>query len=135
MDRISIALLILAMVVVLGGCHRSQPATRAATEAAKAPAVKLTEAESALLIASFRGDKAMVKDLLDAGANVNVKDEAGRTPLTEAAWNGHTETIKLLLERGADPNIKKNDGQTALSLALARGQKDAVEVLKNAKPN
>jgi ankyrin repeat protein len=102
-------------------------------EPAKPPVVKLTDAESALLIASFRGDKAMVKDLLDAGTNVNVKDEAGRTPLTEAAWNGHTETIKLLLERGADPNIKKNDGQTALSLALARGKKEAVEALKNAK--
>jgi len=133
MDRISIVLLIPAMVVVLGACHRSPQASETTREPAKAPVVKLTETERALLIASFRGDKAMVKDLLDAGANVNVKDEAGRTPLTEAAWNGHTETIKLLLERGADPNIKKNDGQTALSLALARGQKDAVEVLKNAK--
>ena len=53
--------------------------------------------EIKLLEVAGEGDKKTVKELLDKGAYVNVRDPEGRTPLTEAAWNAHVDTVKLLL--------------------------------------
>jgi ankyrin repeat protein len=79
-----------------------------------------------------KGDEKAVKEMLDKGAYVNVRDPEGRTPLTEAAWEGHVEVVKLLLERGADANARKNDGTTPLSIATGRGHKEIAELLKKA---
>ena len=79
-----------------------------------------------------KGDDKAVKDMLDKGAYVNIRDADGRTPLTEAAWENHVETVKLLLERGADPNAKKNDGTTPLTIATGRDHKEIAELLKKA---
>lgn len=38
-----------------------------------------------------------VKLLIDFGADVNAKDYAGYTPISEAVNNGHVEVVKLLL--------------------------------------
>jgi len=126
-------LFMIILATALVGCNRNPPKSPPANQQVTArPDVPLTEAETELLAASFRGDNEAIRDLLAKGVNVNVKDVDGRTPLTEAAWNGHSEAIKLLLEHGADPSVKKNDGETALSLATARGQKEAVALLKKA---
>lgn len=79
-----------------------------------------------------KGDEKAVKEMLDKGAYVNVRDPEGRTPLTEAAWEGHVEVVKLLLERGANANARKNDGTTPLSIATGRGHKEIAELLKKA---
>jgi ankyrin repeat protein len=39
--------------------------------------------------------------LLDAGADVNVKDKEGRTGLMRAQEEGHTEIVELLKKAGA----------------------------------
>ena len=133
MKPTAILLLMIMLATALVGCNRNgQPGPSANQQVSERSGVSLTEAETGLLVASFKGDNEAIKDLLTKGVNVNIKDADGRTPLTEAAWNGHTETIKLLLEHGADPSVKKNDGETALTLATARGQKEAVALLKKA---
>ena len=43
----------------------------------------------------------MVKLLLDAGTDVNAKDESGRTALMEATSRGNTDIVQLLKEYGA----------------------------------
>jgi len=43
----------------------------------------------------------MVKLLLDAGTDVNAKDESGSTALIEATSRGHTDIVQLLKEYGA----------------------------------
>ena len=53
-----------------------------------------------------------VKALLDKGADVNVKDNSGSTPLIYAARNGRTEVLKALIDKGADVNLKNNYGNT-----------------------
>jgi len=133
MKPTAILLLMIMLATALVGCNRNRQAGLTANQqATERPGVPLSEAETGLLLASFKGDNEAIRDLLAKGVNVNIKDADGRTPLTEAAWNGHTETIKLLLEHGADPSVKKNDGETALTLATARGQKEAVALLKKA---
>ena len=47
------------------------------------------------------GETRFANILLKYGADVNVKDEKGRTPLTLARQNNHTDTINLLLAHGA----------------------------------
>jgi uncharacterized protein len=93
---------------------------------------EMIQREIQLLEVAGKGDNAMVRELLDKGAYVNVRDPEGRTPLTEAAWNNHVETVKLLLDKGANPNAKKVDGATPLSIATTKRHKEIVELLKKA---
>ena len=47
------------------------------------------------------GHEAVVKVLLERGAELETKDDNGWTPLSRAAENGHEAVVKLLLEKGA----------------------------------
>ena len=60
-----------------------------------------------------------VKALLDAGADPNLADRAGTTPLIMAAGYGYTPIVELLLRRGADPRRFNRNGQNALDAALS----------------
>lgn len=55
----------------------------------------------------------LVKLLLDSGANPNMQDAYGNTPLL-FAFSLESKFIRLLLDHGADPSLKDNDGLTAL---------------------
>ena len=49
----------------------------------------------ALHMAAANGHTATCKLLLQAGANVNIKNSAGNTPLHWAALNGHLATVNV----------------------------------------
>ena len=67
--------------------------------------------------------------LIFYGANVNLFDEKGNTPLIGAVYCDN-ETVKMLLDRGANPNIQKRwDKLTPLILAALRGDQEIVENL------
>ena len=53
----------------------------------------------------FRENISEVKELLDAGADVNFIDAKGDTPLSTAIETDNYEMVKLLLEKKADPNL------------------------------
>jgi ankyrin repeat protein len=76
-----------------------------------------------------RDDPGPVKQRLDAGANVNARDDLGDTPLILVAQYDHTATARLLLERGADVNARDKQGMTALMEAAKGGHAAAVELL------
>jgi ankyrin repeat protein len=97
---------------------------------------QMIKREMDLLEATARNYVKLVRELLDKGAYVNVRDPEGRTPLTEAVWNNNPELVELLLERGANANTQKNDGATPLSIAQGRAygkpRQEIVEMLKKA---
>lgn len=62
-------------------------------------------------------DTSRIRLLLEAGADVNVKDENGRTPFHHACRNLHGDTIQLLRDHGADTHVKDNQGRTGHDLA------------------
>lgn len=72
----------------------------------------------------------MIPMLLGAGADINIKNAGGNTPLILAANIGDKETVKLLLEAGADKNIKADDGNTALDLAKENAEKEVADLLE-----
>ena len=55
------------------------------------------------------------------GADINARDDSGKTALMCAAMNGHKEAVQALLERSADATIQDKSGQTASALATGMG--------------
>jgi ankyrin repeat protein len=71
-----------------------------------------------LLYAVLYGDASTMKLLLDAGADPNIRNDAGASPLMWAA--GDLEKVRLLVEHGADVNAKSDAGRTPLLIAAGR---------------
>ena len=66
------------------------------------------------------GTAQQVIEAIRNGANVNAKDNNGRTALMIAATlNKNPEIITALIKAGADVNAKDNDGRTALMFTAA----------------
>jgi ankyrin repeat protein len=73
----------------------------------------------------------MAKMLIDRGANVNVQDKLGMTPLLWAASSnfGDAGMIELLLKSGAKTDIRNKDGLTALELAKKYNHTELIPAL------
>lgn len=63
---------------------------------------------------------ATLRRLVEAGANVDARDENGSTALHPAASLGWTRVIQLLADRGADLTVANKNGKTPLDLATPR---------------
>ena len=101
------------------------------------PADRATAADSALKPATLesavaQGDLAQTATLLDQGAVIDTRDEAGRTPLMLAVTGDRLEIVRLLLARGADPNVADNGGHTPLQQATKRNLRDIAALLEQA---
>lgn len=67
--------------------------------------------------------------LVEAGANINVKQQAGATPLHSAAQNGNIDMLILLLEAGAEVNVRMEGGKLPADLAREKGFIQVAEAL------
>lgn len=76
-----------------------------------------------------------VKQAVKLGADVNEKDENGRTPLMIVCCFGRTEIAALLLKLGADIEAKDNDGWTPIVFASSQWRLDMVTLLLEAGAN
>ncbi|KAL2927138.1 ADP-ribosylation factor GTPase-activating protein AGD2 [Bienertia sinuspersici] len=76
---------------------------------------------SLLHLACHVGNAVMIELLLQFGADVNMRDFHGRTPLHHCIARKDNELAKYLLRRGAKRLIKDWGGQTALERAMELG--------------
>lgn len=83
--------------------------------------------DQALADAAFVCDLIKTRELLTAGANPDVRDEDGRTPLFSAVLGGSIGLVGLLLESGADINARDHQGFSALHFAA---QEDLPEMAR-----
>lgn len=59
------------------------------------------------------GNKAIAEALIDAGADLNLRNNDGATALHAAAFFCRIEIVQLLIDAKADKNLKNNFGATA----------------------
>jgi hypothetical protein len=112
-------------------------ARAAASGALSASADRAARADGALKPATLQsavaqGDLAQTALLLDRGAVIDARDDAGRTPLMLAVTEDRAEVVRLLLARGADPNAADNAGHTPLQQATKRNLQDVAALLEQA---
>ena len=72
---------------------------------------------TSLYVAAQEGKEAVVRPLIEAGADVNKTKDNNATPLYIAAQEGYETVVRALIEVGADINKAINDGRTPLVVA------------------
>lgn len=70
--------------------------------------------------------------LIELGANVNVSNKEGITPLMDAIALGDMQSAKTLIEKGADLNLQNNKGVSALHYAIAYDNVEICQILLDA---
>uniref|UniRef100_M4BKI8 Uncharacterized protein n=1 Tax=Hyaloperonospora arabidopsidis (strain Emoy2) TaxID=559515 RepID=M4BKI8_HYAAE len=76
---------------------------------------------TALLLACMAGHANVVEQLLDAGADPQVEDKDGNTPLHFTSRSGNYRATYLLLTAGADPDMPNEQDETAFDIAEQQG--------------
>lgn len=108
--------------------------------------VSRPKCDSALHVAAEFDAAVAAKALIGIGANVNLRDFSGRTPLIYAAQFNASKTIRVLIDDGLAPvdlpeqttlnhGGSRSSGDTALHTAVKYGSVEAVKALLDAGAN
>lgn len=84
---------------------------------------------SPLYDACSKGYTMIASLLIEAGADVNVREVRGRTALYSAAFHNHAATVSLLLLKGANYRLMDSANRSALIAASAAGQLESLHEL------
>ncbi|KAH0565683.1 hypothetical protein GP486_000923 [Trichoglossum hirsutum] len=79
--------------------------------------------------AATRGQEAMVRQMLEMGADISTRDGNGCTALRMAARGGHEAVVQLLLEKGAGAVAETENGSTLLHEAARNGHEVVIRLL------
>ncbi|WP_265021563.1 ankyrin repeat domain-containing protein [Wolbachia endosymbiont (group A) of Icerya purchasi] len=90
---------------------------------------KQLDLDKELLISTEKGDLEKVRDGIRQGANVNVQDGQGWTPVFWAIQKNNFNIVELLLDNNADIKVKDNEGWTPIHWAVQLGSLDVVKRL------
>ncbi|BES94375.1 SH2 domain [Nesidiocoris tenuis] len=86
--------------------------------------------QTAVLLASTLGKEVILEKLIDSGAAVNCRDQAGNTPLHYACQKNMPNIVRILVKGGANVQIRNsNTGLVPLHEAARFGHKEIIEML------
>lgn len=86
-------------------------------------------AKTALMYAVNSGETESVTELLQHGANVNIRLAGGYSALLYAASKKSSDVLEALLAKGADIHVQNQGGETPLLFAAQAGQTQNVRLL------
>ncbi|XP_030393859.1 E3 ubiquitin-protein ligase MIB2 isoform X7 [Gopherus evgoodei] len=87
------------------------------------------QGRTALQVAAHLGRVEVVKILLQANANIDLKDEEGDAALHYAAFGNQAEVVRVLVSHGANADLLNNAKCTALYVAVSKGFTEIVRIL------
>jgi ankyrin repeat protein len=86
--------------------------------------------QTPLIIAAQAGCKDIVELLLQAGADIEHRNDQGENAFISATQEGHIDVVRILIDRVANINQSNADGETALALAIKyRHKKELIDLL------
>ena len=128
LNFIAIVLIVVSLMLITGCSNPSSDGINTTEEknvSAKVPKMSLHEA-------AYFGNTTVINQHIEAGTNLNEKEElGGATPLISAVTFGRTEAAIALINGGADLNMKNREGSTALHIAAFFCRVEIVEALLN----
>lgn len=95
----------------------------------------ITTGETALHIVTARRDLIWVRFLTQKGANPNIRDKEGNTPLQIAASLGFQEAVEVLIKAGANIDDTNVAGETPLISSVHRRDVTMIRLLLANKAN
>lgn len=97
----------------------------------------LTSGDTGLHIVVQRRDALWTRFLLQRGADPNIRNKQGLTPLQVATTLGFTEGVEALIKGGASVNVSDQTGETPLIAAVHQRDVELVRLLldKGADPD
>lgn len=110
--------IIVIALVIFTGCSKNEDSN-----------AEIKPPHVSLQVAALQGNTQIIRQHIDAGSDLDVKDEYGSTPLIIATTFGKTETAKILIEGGADLGITNNEGATPLHIAAFFCRTEIVKAL------
>ena len=91
------------------------------------------DCQTALVVASDKGNTDAINVLLTAGADPNIADANGNTCLHFTVHQGcNKEVVQMIIDHGAHVIIANKNGLTALMIACERGNIDVINILLEA---
>ncbi|KAL9043046.1 MAG: hypothetical protein Q9214_003613 [Letrouitia sp. 1 TL-2023] len=90
---------------------------------------------SSLHLALRTGDVAIIRRLLEVGAEINAEDSLFGNPLQQASFFGQEDIMEMLLERNADIRMRAGIFRSSLRAAIQTQNKSAIRLLLKAGEN
>lgn len=119
--KVVTAVILAVTLITITACNSKQ-GNPSSNESTKPPAMDIHAA-------AFLGNTEVIRQHVNAGTDLNKKDEFGSTPLNTATVFGKTEVALILIEAGADVNALNNEGSTPLHTAAFFCRPEIVQAL------
>jgi len=127
--KVQTTLMMCIVIMGLAACNGHKPDTRSGEKSISGAQKKPEPPELDIHAAALMGDIKAIRQHIEAGTDLDMKDQYGSTPLVVAITFDRTEVAGTLMEAGADVNGRNNDGSTPLHTAAFLCRVEIVQLL------
>lgn len=122
------------ILLLTSACTQSANSNNTNSEKDATSTSAVEKPEMDINTAILSGNLEVVKQHIEAGTDINNKDQmTGSTPLITAITFDKSDIAKVLIDANADLAVKNNDGSTALHVAAFFCRVEAVQMLIDAQ--